>query len=48
MDRDAYFAARDFVKELKEVDPKFYGDVDVKDVLPYFDKIVRKIERMRV
>ncbi|MBS3068715.1 hypothetical protein J4450_08475 [Candidatus Micrarchaeota archaeon] len=48
MDRDAYFAARDFVKELKEVDPRFYREVSVSDVLPYFDKIVRKIERMHV
>lgn len=48
MDRDAYFAARDFVRELKEVDPKFYGGVSVGDVLPYFDKIVRKIEKIQV
>ncbi len=46
MDKDAYSAAREFVKELKEVDPEFYKDVAIKDVLPYFDELARKIENL--
>lgn len=48
MDREVYSAAHDFVKGLKEVDPVFYREVRIRDVLPYFHKIARRIERIRV
>ncbi len=46
VDQDAYSAACEFVKEIKEVDPELYRDVKVKDVLPYFDELAKKIERL--
>lgn len=46
MDKDTYSAAKEFVKEIKEVDPELYKDVRIRDVLPYFDELARKIERL--
>ena len=46
MDHDAYAAAREFVKELKHADPEFYKNVGIRDVLPYFDQLARKIEQL--
>ncbi len=46
MDADAYSAAQEFVKELKEADPELYKNIGIRDVLPYFDELARKIEQL--
>lgn len=48
MDADAYSAAKEFVKELKQLDPEFYREVTLLDVLPYFDKLARKIDKLNI
>ncbi len=47
MNREVYSAANEFVKGLKEVDPEYYKDINVRDVLPYFKAIVRKIDLIK-
>jgi len=47
MDFVTYHAAEDFIKGLKELDPIRYREVSVKDVLPYFDKITKMLDRIQ-
>ncbi|MDO8554552.1 MAG: hypothetical protein Q7S22_07120 [Candidatus Micrarchaeota archaeon] len=47
MDFVTYHAAEDFVKGLKELDPIRYREISLKDVLPYFAELTRRIERIR-
>ena len=47
MDFVTYHAAEEFVKNIKELNPERYKEVSLKDVLPYFDKISRMLDKIK-